>query len=85
MRLVIALVVTTLLCGCVTMRGTYRLSVVDTNGKDLAPGLFMTAEGRGIYSVRNVMCAVHPGATVLIVDTKTGQSLKGESPYLCRK
>ncbi|WP_201313839.1 hypothetical protein [Dyella sp. EPa41] len=85
MKMVVAFLIAVLLGGCITQHGSYRLSVVDANGRDLAPGISMTAEGSHIYSVRNAMCSAHPGATVLIADIQTGQALTSESPYQCRK
>ncbi|WP_114238591.1 hypothetical protein [Dyella sp. C9] len=78
-------VMVVLLAGCATTHGTYRSSVVDASGKDLAPGIALTATGSGIYAARNGMCAANPGATVQIIDIQTGTPLAGESPYTCRK
>ncbi len=73
-----------LMTGCVTIKGAYQLSAVDAAGKEISTGLALTAQGRGIYSVRNALCQRYPGATVIIKDSKTGEQLIGESPFKCR-
>lgn len=73
-----------LLSGCVTLSGSYELSAADAGGKELTPGLALTAQGRGIYTVRNALCQRYPGAIVTIKDLKTGEQLRGESPFRCR-
>jgi hypothetical protein len=85
MKTAIACIAMAPLAGCATLHGNYKLTVVDANGRDLAPGLSIMAEGAGIYSVRNAMCSTHPGATVLIKDARTGEQLKSESPHQCRE
>ncbi|YCH20285.1 hypothetical protein M1D96_14235 [Pseudomonas sp. D1-3] len=72
-----------LLGGCMTLSGTYQLSLQDADGQPLARNMTMVAEGSGIYTVRNAMCSAHPGATVIIRDLKSGEELKSESPYKC--
>lgn len=71
------------LAGCLTMSGNYVISA-SKDGNDLTKNLVLTAEGRGIYSVRNSICAAHPGAIVTIKSTETGKELASESPYHCR-
>lgn len=66
------------------MGGNYKLSAVDESGKELSSGLVLTAQGRGIYSVRNALCQRYPGASVIIKDSNTGEQLRNESPYRCR-
>ena len=78
------LIVSMLLTGCLTMSGTYRVRAVDAEGQDLNQNIVMTAEGRHIYTARNAICSLNPGATVLIEDVTTGAELKRESPYKCR-
>ena len=72
------------LTGCLTMTGTYKISAVDSSGRELSSGLTLTAQGRGIYSVRNALCQRYPGASVIIKDSKTDEQLRGESPFQCR-
>lgn len=72
-----------LLTGCMTLSGTYQLSLQDAKGQPLPQNINMTAQGGGIYTVRNAMCSAHPGATVIIRDLKSGEELKSESPYKC--
>jgi len=72
-----------LLTGCMTLSGTYQLSLQDAKGQPLSQNINMTAQGSGIYSARNAMCSAHPGATVIIRDLKSGEELKSESPYKC--
>ena len=85
MRNTVAILTTVLLMtGCVTLKGTYHLSAVDAAGQEISTGLALTAQGRGIYSVRNALCQRYPGATVIIKDSKTGEQLFGESPFQCR-
>ncbi|UQY34145.1 hypothetical protein K8U54_20925 [Pseudomonas fulva] len=73
----------TLLTGCMTLSGTYQLSLQDAKGQPLSQNINITAQGSGIYTVRNAMCSAHPGATVIIRDLKSGEELKSESPYKC--
>jgi hypothetical protein len=73
-----------LLGGCMTLSGTYQLSLQDANGQPMAKNMTMVAEGGGIYTMRNAMCATYPNATVIIRDLKSGEELKSESPYKCR-
>lgn len=72
-----------LLTGCMTLSGTYQLSLQDAKGQPLSQNINITAQGSGIYTVRNAMCSAHPGATVIIRDLKSGEELKSESPYKC--
>lgn len=73
------------LAGCVTFSGNYVISAADADGRPLASNIRMTAEGSGIYSARNAICAANPGATVRIHDVQTGKELQSESPYKCSK
>lgn len=69
-----------LLSGCVTLSGNYKVSLQDgTDGRKTE----ILTQGSGIYTARNALCSTHPGATVIIRDTTSGQELKGESPYHC--
>jgi len=85
MKIGVVIVVSLLCAGCVTLHGTYRLRAVDDQGVELSSKVSLMAQGSGIYSSRNALCASYPGATVLIEDAKTGQPLKGESPFRCRR
>lgn len=69
---------------CVTLSGYYSVEAYDENGQKLANRLNMTAQGSGIYSVRNAFCSKFPKATIIIKDLKTGKELSSESPYKCR-
>lgn len=71
------------LSGCVTLSGTYAISASDADGREVSSNVRMTAEGSGIYSARNAICATSPGATVRIHDIQTGKELQSESPYRC--
>lgn len=82
-NLIASMSVGALLCGCMTLSGTYQLSLQDAKGQPLSQNINMTAQGSGIYTVRNAMCSAHPGATVIIRDLKSGEELKSESPYKC--
>lgn len=82
--LLLSVLATAFLNGCATTKGTYTVTPVDDNGKNLSPNLVFTAQGSGIYSARNAMCSKYKGATILIKDIKTNQELKGESPYKCK-
>lgn len=79
--LVLALLL--MLSGCLTLSGVYTVDAYDKNGNLLGKTNNM-AEGSGIYTVTNALCAVYPGATVVIKDAKTGEELKSESPHKCR-
>jgi uncharacterized lipoprotein YajG len=84
MKSLTALLITSaLLTGCMTLSGTYQLSLQDADGQPLPQNINMTAQGSGIYSARNAMCSVHPHATVIIRDLESGEELKSESPYKC--
>lgn len=73
-----------MLTGCLTLHGSYRITVEDKDGKPVNTKLDLYAEGSGIYTVRNSMCSVYPGAVIRIRDSNTNQELKSESPYHCR-
>lgn len=73
-----------LLTACVTMSGTYSLNAIDSSGNPITSKLNLVAEGSGIYTARNALCANYPGAKIIIKDIKTGKELEGESGYQCR-
>jgi hypothetical protein len=68
--------------GCATMSGSYRVTAVNEKGASIP--VVMNVRGSNIYMVRNAICSAHPGATVSIVDTTTGDELRSESPYKCK-
>lgn len=72
------------LSGCVTLSGTYVITATDAEGREVASNVQMMAEGRGIYSARNALCANNPGGVVHIKDIQTGKELQSESPYRCK-
>lgn len=72
------------LSACVTTTGTYVLTATNSAGQPVASDRRLIAEGSSIYMARNGICAAYPKALVVIRDTRTGQELKGESPYQCR-
>jgi len=80
--LYVALLATFALSGCLTMSGSYDVTVVDKEGNSLRSGSIM-AHGSGIYPARNALCASYPGAIVHIKDAETGKELRSESPYRC--
>lgn len=82
-NLIALLSASALLGGCMTLSGTYQLSLQDANGQPLAQNLSMVTEGSGIYTARNALCSAYPDATVIIRDAKNGEELKSESPYKC--
>ncbi|HEX5538749.1 MAG TPA: hypothetical protein VFX01_03075 [Methylophilaceae bacterium] len=61
----------------------YIVRAYDKNGILLGKTINM-AEGSGIYTVTNALCAAYPGATVVIKDAKAGEELKSESPHKCK-
>lgn len=69
------------LAGCDTMPGTYMVSAVDSEGKP-AGGKFIIQDG-SVHRIRNLLCKQNPNAVVTIKDQKTGEDVKGESPYKC--
>lgn len=73
-----------IMTGCLTMSGIYSVKAYDNEGVELSKNLNMIAQGSSIYSVRNALCAQHPGAKIIIIDQATKQELKSESPYQCR-
>lgn len=70
------------LSGCVTLSGTYVITATRADGTPI--NVHMMAEGRGIYTAKNAICAAEPGATITIRDVETKQELKSESPHKCR-
>lgn len=72
------------LSGCATVTGTYIVTATDSAGQPVAADRRMIAEGSKIYTVRNGICIAYPKSLVVIRDLKTGEELKGESPYQCR-
>lgn len=83
-RVFVGVTLTTLLTGCLTTSGVYRVSAVDKEGRPVATHLDLIAQGTGIYGMRNALCATYPGSTVYIRSTKDGKNLDSESPYQCR-
>ncbi|WP_325435888.1 hypothetical protein [Pseudomonas nitroreducens] len=73
-----------LLAGCMTLSGYYKLTAYNANGDVVMGDRKNIAEGSGIYTVRNALCGIPSVAFVVIRDNKTGEELKGESPYQCR-
>lgn len=73
-----------LLSGCLTLSGDYQLVAYDANGKNLYKNMAFTAQGSGIYTIRNALCKDNPNGIIIIKDQKTGKELEGESPYHCR-
>lgn len=71
------------LAGCATTSGTYIVSATDASGQPVGKNLQLMAEGSRVYNARNGFCIAHPKSIVIIRDAKTGQELKGESPYQC--
>lgn len=71
------------LSGCATVTGTYVVTATDSAGQPVAPGRRMIAEGSKVYTVRNGICISYPKSLVVIRDLKTGEELKGQSPYQC--
>ncbi|MFL9608660.1 hypothetical protein ACKF11_01110 [Methylobacillus sp. Pita2] len=71
------------LCGCVTTQGFYSVDAYDANGNKLN-NVNLTVQGSGIYSARNALCQRYPQAKVIILDIKTNEELKNESPYQCQ-
>ncbi len=72
------------LTACVTLKGNYEIKAFDAEGRSLNTGMFLTASGSGIYTVRNALCQRYPKAKIVIVDMQTKQELASESPYQCR-
>lgn len=73
------------LSGCITLSGNYALAAKDANGKPISSNISWRAQGNGIYTARNAICRVYPGAVITITDTDTGKELESESPHTCRK
>jgi len=80
----VGVTLTTLLTGCLTTSGVYKLSAFDKQGRPVATQFNLVAQGTGIYSMRNALCAAYPGSTVYIKSTSDGENLDSESPYQCR-
>lgn len=77
-------VLVTLLTGCITTSGIYKLTAVDKQGNPVATQFNLIAEGTGIYSMRNALCATYPGEIVYITSATDGKKLDSESPHQCR-
>lgn len=73
-----------LLYGCATTSGSYVLTAHDASGNNLSSNMILTAEGSGIYTVRNGLCIRYPGSVIRIKDINTGEELKSDSPYQCK-
>lgn len=71
-----------LLFSCTTLSSQYLLTAQSPDGENVLTNSSWSAEGSGIYSVRNALCSNYPGATIIIRHT-SGEELKGESPYQC--
>ena len=82
MKNITILLLATLVSGCVTLSGIYTVTATQADGT--AVPVNVVAEGSGIYTARNGICAAFPGATVRIADRATGKELQSESPYRCR-
>lgn len=72
------------LAGCVTLSGNYKVSLQNVPDGSAANNTEIRAQGSGIYTAINALCITHPGATVVVRDTITGEELKSESPHKCR-
>jgi hypothetical protein len=84
MRAMMVVALCAVVSGCVTMSGSYRLTVADAQGSDATGGrTYLAGGGASLYSMRNGLCLANPGRTVRIVDADTGVELKRESPYRC--
>lgn len=83
MKRIILIVIPFIIAGCMTTSGNYTLAAFDVEGNELSGNFILTAQGRRIYPVRNALCSLHPNATVIIKDSRTGEELKSESPYQC--
>jgi hypothetical protein len=70
--------------GCTTLAGDYAITAFDKEGKPLTKNGQLTANGSGIYTMRNAICAKYPGAKVIIKSIRSGEEPAGESPYQCR-
>lgn len=84
--LTLALVIASgvLLSGCLTLSGNYEIKAYNQEGEQLDPKIVWYAEGRGVYTVRNALCMVHPEATLITIDLDTGKQHPSESPHRCR-
>lgn len=80
----VVVIISLLMCGCLTLSGIYSVKAYDKEGIELSKNINMIAQGSSIYSVRNALCAQHPGAKIIIIDQETKQELKSESPYQCK-
>jgi len=69
------------LSGCLPRSSGYFIRIVDADGHDLGAG--MPVYGRGIYSMRDTMCARFPDGIVIIKNPNTGKHMRYESPYKC--
>lgn len=83
MKKLLLLCLPILLSSCLTLTGTYRVKVMDENGKDLAPHLNIIAQGSGIYTTKNALCRVYPRGIIHYIDIETGKELAFESPSKC--
>ena len=54
------LIISVLLTGCMTLSGTYQLSLQDAKDQPVAQNMTMVAEGSGIDTMRNAVCSATP-------------------------
>lgn len=66
---------------CVSTSGKYTLTATWPDGTKV-PTTVM-AQGAGIYPARDALCEAHPGATVKIIDSESGEEFTEESPHQC--
>lgn len=72
---------TVLISACVSTTGKYTLTATRSDGTQVPTAVM--AQGAGMYSARDALCEANPGATVKIIDSKTGEEFTEESPHQC--
>lgn len=66
------------LTGCMTLSGNYEVQAFDDNGVRLQ-GPRMISQGSGIYTAKNVLCKIHPNASLKVINTDQNIEVKNEA------
>ncbi|NHB56771.1 hypothetical protein G9F32_01785 [Acinetobacter sp. 194] len=68
------------LTGCMTLSGNYEVQAFDENGTQLQ-GPRMISQGSGIYTAKNVLCQIHPNASIKVINLDQNIEVKNEARH----